>query len=211
MPASSVPSGFCGLYWKSTLANVRRHVLRVATVARVAVCHARDDDVAHLDDQELLLALAGLAMGDRRFLQVHTRRARLHQHRRRLVDVVGEGEVVEARLALPASASAPHLTGVRHAPRPAQHLDLALVLVVQRFALDVADLREDVRRHNEPPLLAARALMDAVKAGYIRVPTATRYSFSKRARSGVPRFHSSQNRSSASTNSASRSVRRAFA
>src|SRR3954454_11103519 len=35
----------------------QRHVLRVATVARVAVCHARDDDVAHLDDQEFLLAL----------------------------------------------------------------------------------------------------------------------------------------------------------
>ncbi len=36
------------------------------------------------------------------------------------------------------------------------------------------------------------------------MPTASRYSFSNRARSGVPRFHSSQNRSSASSNSASR-------
>ena len=46
-----------------------------------------DDDVVHLDDQEFLLALAGLALGDRRFLDVLAGRARLHQHRRRLVDV----------------------------------------------------------------------------------------------------------------------------
>ncbi len=39
--------------------------------------------------------------------------------------------------------------------------------------------------------------------GQTRSPTASRYSFSKRARSGVPRFHSSQNRFSASSNSAS--------
>ena len=46
---------------------------------------------------------------------------------------------------------------------------------------------------------------------YVLIPTETRYSCSKRAWSGPPRFHSSQNRLSASWNSASRSSRRAFA
>lgn len=46
---------------------------------------------------------------------------------------------------------------------------------------------------------------------HARVPTASRYSFSKRACSAVPRFHSSQKRSSASSNSASRPVLDAFA
>ena len=44
-----------------------------------------------------------------------------------------------------------------------------------------------------------------------RRPTASRYSCSKRAGSPLPRFHSSQKRSSAATSSASRPVRRAFA
>ncbi len=44
-----------------------------------------------------------------------------------------------------------------------------------------------------------------------RVPTATRYSFSNRACSGVPRFHSSQNSSSARSNSPSRPSFSAFA
>jgi hypothetical protein len=45
---------------------------------------------------------------------------------------------------------------------------------------------------------------------YARVPTASRYSCSKRAASGVPRFHSSQKASTASLNSASRPLLRAF-
>ena len=44
-----------------------------------------------------------------------------------------------------------------------------------------------------------------------RVPTASRYSSSKRARPGVPRSHSSQKRSSAPSSSSSRPLRRAFA
>jgi hypothetical protein len=46
---------------------------------------------------------------------------------------------------------------------------------------------------------------------YRFVPTATRYSFSKRASSAVPRFHSSQNARSASSNSPARPSRSAFA
>ncbi len=44
-----------------------------------------------------------------------------------------------------------------------------------------------------------------------RVPTASRYSFSKRARSGVPRFHSSANASSVASNSAAWPCRSALA
>ena len=46
---------------------------------------------------------------------------------------------------------------------------------------------------------------------YLRVPATIRYSCSKRACSGVPRFHSSQNPLTASTNSASWPFLRAFA
>jgi uncharacterized protein YbcI len=51
----------------------------------------------------------------------------------------------------------------------------------------------------------------AACARHARVPTARRYSFSNRAPSGVPRSHSSQKWSSASSNSASRPVLPAFA
>jgi hypothetical protein len=44
----------------------------------------------------------------------------------------------------------------------------------------------------------------AVQRSYARAPTASRYSCSKRASSGVPRFHSSQKASTASSNSTSR-------
>ena len=43
-----------------------------------------------------------------------------------------------------------------------------------------------------------------------RVPTAIRYSISKRARSSVPRFQSSQNPSSAASKSSARSLRTAL-
>src|SRR5262249_52391902 len=41
--------------------------------------------------------------------------------------------------------------GVRHTPGPAQYLDLVLVLVIDRLALDVAELREDVRCQHDLP------------------------------------------------------------
>ena len=50
----------------------------------------------------------------------------------------------------------------------------------------------------------------APDTGYRRVPTVSRYSMSNRARLAVPRFHSSQNASSARSNSASRPLARAF-
>ena len=100
-PASSDPSAFCGLYSRSTLANCSATLSAVAAASPAPLgLTLGDDDVVHLDDQELLLALAGLAHRDRRFLDVLAGRARLQQDRRRLVDVMGEVEVVEARLAL---------------------------------------------------------------------------------------------------------------
>src|SRR5438045_3413293 len=41
------------------------------TLFAVAARHAGDDEVVHLEDEELVLALARLPMSDRRFLQVH--------------------------------------------------------------------------------------------------------------------------------------------
>src|SRR5262245_43567272 len=66
-----------------------------AAVAVRARRHARDDDVGHLDHEELLLAFSRLAVGDRRVLEVMTRGARLKQHGRRFVDLVRERQIVE--------------------------------------------------------------------------------------------------------------------
>ena len=62
-------------------------------------------------------------------------------------------------------------------------------------------------RHDEPVVLIEIDLRHTA----CRVTPASRYSFSNRARSGVPRFHSSQNASRAASNSASRPVRAALA
>ena len=59
---------------------------------------AGDDDVSHLDDQVLLLALAGLSMRDHRVLDVCPGGTRLQEQRRRLVDMVDDGNVLEGRL-----------------------------------------------------------------------------------------------------------------
>src|SRR6478735_8542116 len=60
------------------------------------------------------------------------------------------------------------------------------------------------------PRSATRVVAERGAWAQARVPTAIRYSISKRARVSVPWFHSSQNRSSASSNSASRPLRRAL-
>ena len=85
---------------------------------------------------------AGLANRDRRIPDVLTRGARLHQKRRRLVDVMGEVEVVEARLARrrhlrgPScrSGTRPTTTTGRRSRPCAWH---------PRLTLDRADTRED--------------------------------------------------------------------
>ena len=139
------PVGLLRPIFEIDLRKRQAHGLQIAAFVTVGVGHGRDEHVVHLDDEELLLALARLPTRDRRFLQMLTGGAPFHQHRGGLVDLVGERKIVEARLPRPTSASASgQLRGVRHTPRPAQHLDLVLVLVVQRLALDVADLREDV-------------------------------------------------------------------
>src|SRR6266545_3435610 len=138
------------LVFEINLGKRQTHVLRQAALA-VALCHARDDHVVHLEDEEILLALPRFPMGDRRILDMHTGRARFQEHRRRLVDIVGKREIAEVRLAHAATTPAASRAGVRHTPRPAQDLDLVFVLVVQRFALDVPDLRENVRCHDNPP------------------------------------------------------------
>src|SRR6266699_1636434 len=95
------------LVLKIDLCERQAHGLHL-TVFAVVACHGGDDQVVHLEDEEVLLALARLPMSDRRVLQVHTRGARLQQHRRRLVDLVGKGKIVEACLALPAASCTPH-------------------------------------------------------------------------------------------------------
>src|SRR6266508_2737780 len=132
--------------------DLRKHQadrLRTPAVAAVRVCQSGDDHIVHLDDEELLLPLTCLAVCDRRFLQVHACSARLHQHRRSFVDLVGKGEVLELWLAGPRpSTSTCRRDRVCHTPGPAQDFDLVLVLVVQGLTLDVTELREDVCCHD---------------------------------------------------------------
>src|SRR6266540_7525147 len=98
-------------------------------ILRTARADAGDDDVTHLDDEELLLPFAGLSHRDRGFLYVLTGRAGLYQNRRRLIEVVCKAEIVESRLSRTGSG-----TALRHSPGPREDLNLVFVLVVEGFA-----------------------------------------------------------------------------
>src|SRR5262245_51286334 len=82
-----------------------------------ALYDAGDDDIVHLDDEEFLLPLARLPKRDRSILQVLTRRARLQQIRRRLVDFVNDGKIPEGCLAGATAAPAAKTPGICDAPR----------------------------------------------------------------------------------------------
>src|SRR5687768_17176639 len=110
--------------------------------------HAGDQDLLHLDNQVILLPFAGLARGQGGFLDVLTGGTRLHQHGRRLVDAVHEAEVRKARLAGAAAAAHRHRAGLGNTPRPGEDIDLAGMLAVLGFALDVAQLQKNVYSHS---------------------------------------------------------------
>jgi hypothetical protein len=76
-------------------------------------------------------------------------------------------------------------------------------------ARDRADLQGD-QQSPSGPACGPRRPVGPQPCRHARVPTASRYSFSKRALSSVPRFHSSQKSSSAALNSASRPLLRAL-
>jgi predicted TPR repeat methyltransferase len=140
--------GLLRLVFEVHLGETQRDAFRRGgRVAGARQRDARDDDVVHLDDQELLLAFAGLARRDRRFFDVLTGGARFQEIRRRLVDAMEERKVVEGRLARAATPARAGRAGLAHAPGPGEHLDLVFVLAVERLALDVAELCEDVRCH----------------------------------------------------------------
>src|SRR4029450_4795008 len=97
--------------------ELQAHGLRSRLATGGALHHASDDDVAHLDDEELLLPFARLPKCDGGFLQVLTRRAGLQQLRRRLVDFVNDGKILERRLAgTPAAAAGRNVCGVCDTP-----------------------------------------------------------------------------------------------
>src|SRR6266540_1848023 len=92
------PIGLLRLVLEVDLGKSQTHVLRGRLVTGTAMCDAGDDDVIHLDDEVFLLTLTGFPMGDCRVLQMRTRGTRFHEKRRRLVDMVNDGKVVEGRL-----------------------------------------------------------------------------------------------------------------
>ena len=82
----------------------------------------------------------------------------LHQVRRGLVDVLGEGEVLHVDLAGAAPAAGMEGTGLAHAPGPGEDVDLFLVGLVLGLALDVVDLDEHVNSHFSTPRTIVRLL-----------------------------------------------------
>src|SRR5262249_35463363 len=73
-----------------------------------------------------------------------------HQVRARLVEVLGEAQVLHVALAGPGPAAHLGRAGVADAPGPGQHVDLVLVDLVPRLALQVPDLDEHVHRLGAP-------------------------------------------------------------
>src|SRR6187431_991734 len=104
-PRLEGPIGILWPVFQVDLGKGETYVLRSRPAAVVAERHAGDDNIVHLYDEVFLLALARLAVRDGGFLQVCTRRARLQQLRRRLVDCVSERKIVEGRPAGPGTAS----------------------------------------------------------------------------------------------------------
>ena len=98
-PSSSDPSGRCGLYSRSTLANFRLTDSAYGWSSAPRVADGGDRHVVQPDDEVFLLPLARLAVGDRRVLDVQSGRARLEELGGGLVDAVHDREILECRLA----------------------------------------------------------------------------------------------------------------
>src|SRR5688500_12140896 len=112
------------------LGERQAHALRRRFATRTTMRDARDEDVVHLDDEELLLVPPGLAMCDGGVLEVRTGGTRLHQRRRCLIDPMDDGQVLKGRLAR-ARAGSPakrHVTRVRDTPGKREDFDFVLVL-----------------------------------------------------------------------------------
>jgi hypothetical protein len=113
-------------------------------VSRAARLIAGDEDVGELELQEILLPLAGLAGQQSRVREVMAVGARLHQLRRRFVDLHHEVEVLAVDFPGPVPASRVSGARVRLSPRPGLELDVILVLVVLALAVDCRDLQKIV-------------------------------------------------------------------
>src|SRR3954447_16903604 len=122
------------------LGEVAGHLIRRddVTALESARLVRADQDVVHLDHEELLLSLARLARGERGVLDVLTRGARLHEGDARRVHAHYEVEVLHRDLAAAAAAATTpgRPRGVRLAPAPRLDVDLVLVLGVGALALD---------------------------------------------------------------------------
>ena len=104
-PRIERPIGLLRLVFEVDLGKRHGHAFRIRLAAGSAMRDAGDDDVIQLDDQVLVLALAGLSMGDGRVFDVCPGGARLQEQRRRLVDMVDDGKVLEGRLSRTASTT----------------------------------------------------------------------------------------------------------
>src|SRR5690606_36887636 len=114
------------------------------------------------DDQVLdLVFTASLADGQLGFRIMLAVGAGHHQVRRRLVDKLGQRQVLDIDLAGTAATTDVHGAGLGHAPAPGQYVDLVNVCLVVGFALDVADLDEHINSHDSSFVASSHAVFEA--------------------------------------------------
>src|SRR6266853_2754935 len=105
---------------------------------------AGDEEVGEGDSKIGLLIRARLPAGQYALLDVLSRGARIGQFRSRLVNLLGEMEVLHAHLARAAATTGVTGAGIRFAPRPGLDVNFALVLRVRALAIDSVNLQEKI-------------------------------------------------------------------
>src|SRR5436190_13248719 len=130
------------------LREVQRDALHRSAAFRSARLRAADEDVFQLDLEILERFVSGLPDGDQPFPDVFSGGAGEHQLCRRGIGSLHERKVLKVGLAgsTAAACSAGH-RGVADAPRKAEELNLARVLVVRRFPFDSVELQKHVDCH----------------------------------------------------------------
>src|SRR6185312_5717191 len=112
------------------LGELQAHGLGIWLVFGARVSDSGNRHVIQLDDEEFLLPLARLAVGDRRVLDVLSGRAGFEKCGCGLVDAVNDRQILERRLARSSAAACRGRSGIRDTPREREHFDLVLVFGV---------------------------------------------------------------------------------
>ncbi|CEE82899.1 hypothetical protein XAC2852_840008 [Xanthomonas citri pv. citri] len=140
------------------LAEVQRHVFGEAVFATGTAGRQRGNQYAFAQLQGEKVALLAGGVGDVQPGVFHARTGahRIEQCIGAAIHVLGDGDVLDMRLATAGrAATGVQVAGITRAPRPGQDRDLALVLLVVGCAFDLdlatAELDMHVERHGTAP------------------------------------------------------------